>query len=62
MKRKIIEEVLKMADEKRELLDRITKAKKRLIGHIICGDGLLKEIIEGIIDGIRTEEKYWNAK
>ena len=51
VERKTNEEVLIMVEEKRELLDRIMNTKKRLIGHIICGNGLLKEVIEGRIDG-----------
>ena len=40
-----------MVAEKRELLDRITKTKKRWIGHIVRATGLLKEVIKGRIDG-----------
>ena len=53
IERKTNEDVLIMVDEKRELLNRITKTKKRWIGHIVRGDGLLKEVIEGRIDGRR---------
>ena len=49
------EDVLIMADEKRELLERITKTKKRWIGHISRGNGLLKEVIEGRTDGRRPK-------
>ena len=51
--RKTNEEVLIMVDEKRELLNRITRTKKRWIGNIIRGNGLLKDVIEGRIDGKR---------
>jgi len=54
VERKTNEEVLIMVEEKRELLDRITNTKKRWIGHIIRGNGLLKEVIEGRIDGKKT--------
>ena len=53
VERKTNEDVLIMVDEKRELLDRITKTKKRWIGHIVRGNDLLKEVIEGRIDGRR---------
>ena len=46
--RKTNEDVLIMVDEKRELLNRITE--KRWIGHIVRGNGLLKEVLEGRID------------
>ena len=55
VERKTNEEVLIMVEEKRELLDRITNTKKRWIGHIIRGNGLLKEVIEGRIDGKRPK-------
>ena len=53
VERKTNEDVLIMVDEKRELLYRITKTKKSWIGHIVRGNGLLKEAIEGRIDGRR---------
>ena len=51
--KKTYEEVLIMVDEKRELLNRITRTKQRWIGHNIRGNGLLKDVIEGRIDGKR---------
>ena len=42
-----------MVDEKRSLMDRVIKSKKKFIGHIVWGDGLLKELIEGRMDGKR---------
>ena len=53
VERKTNEDVLIMVDEKRELLERITKTTKRWVGHIVCGDALLKVVIEGRIDGRR---------
>ena len=44
-----------MVEDKRELLDRITKTKKRWIGHIIHGNGVLKKVIENRIDGRRSK-------
>ena len=36
-----------MVDEKQSLMDRIIISKKKWIGHIVRGDGLLKEVLEG---------------
>ena len=44
-------EVLQLVEEKRTLIDTIRKRKKNWIGHILRGDGLLKLIIEGHIEG-----------
>ena len=53
VERKTNEEVL--VDEKRELLYRINKTKRRWTGHIIFSNRLLKEAIESRIDGIRPK-------
>ena len=50
--RKTNEKVLIMVCEKREQ-DRITKTKKKWIGHIIRDNILLKDMIEGRVDGKR---------
>ena len=42
-----------MIGERRQLIRRIIKTKKRWIGHVLRGIGLLKEVIEGRIDGKR---------
>ena len=55
VERKTNEDVLIMVDEKRELLNRITKTKKRWIGHIVRDNGLLTEVIEVRIDGRRPK-------
>ena len=55
VERKTNEDVLTVVDEKRELLNRITTTKKRWIGHIVRGTGLLKEVIEDRIDGKRPK-------
>ena len=55
VEQKTNEDVLIMVDEKRELLNRIIETKKRWIGHIVRGNGLLKEVIEGRIDGRRPK-------
>ena len=51
VERRTNEDVLIMEDEEKELLNRITKTKKRGIGHSVYGTGLLKGVIEGRIDG-----------
>jgi hypothetical protein len=51
--RKTNEQVLIQVGEKRELISRVMKIKKRWIGHVIRGNGLLKEVIEGRMDGKR---------
>ena len=62
--RKTNEEVLTMMGERRQLIRRIIKTKKRWIGHVLRGNGLLKEVIEGRIDGRRPRgrKKTWNAE
>ena len=53
IERKSNEEALIMVDERRS-----TKAKERWIGHIVCGNGLLKEVIEiKLMDEDIKEEK-----
>ena len=37
----------------RKLIDTITESKKRWIGHVLRGQGLLKEVIEGKLEGKR---------
>ena len=41
------EQVLEIVKEKRTLIDVIRSRKKKWIGHVLRGNGLLKEIIEG---------------
>ena len=47
------EEVLKRVGQKQELVDMIIKRKKNWIGHVLRGEGLLKEVIEGRMCGKR---------
>ena len=47
------EEVLKRAGEKRELVEMIVKRKKNWIGHVMRGEGLLREVMEGKMFGKR---------
>ena len=48
------EDVLKMVGEKRTLVDAILRRKKNWIGHILRGEGLMREVIEGRMKGSRT--------
>ena len=45
------EEVLVRIGEKRKLINTITERKKRWIGHVLRGEGLLNEVIEGKMEG-----------
>ena len=46
-------EVLRRVGERRLLKRTITKRKKNLIGHVLCREGLLKEVMEGRLMGKR---------
>jgi hypothetical protein len=52
--RKTNEEVLHIVGERKCLVEMITKRKKNWIGHVIRGEGILKEVIEGRMEGKRT--------
>jgi hypothetical protein len=39
--------------EERSLVETIVKRKKNWIGHVVRGVGLLKDVLEGIIEGKR---------
>ena len=45
------EEVLRRIGEKRELMSLIRTRTRKWIGHSIRGEGLLKEVIEGRMEG-----------
>ena len=49
--RKKNEEVLDMVGAKRSIVETIVKRKKNWIGHILRGEGLLKDVIEGRMEG-----------
>ena len=51
--KKTNDEVLALVGEERRLVDVIVERKKRWIGHVLRGDGLLREVIEGRIEGKR---------
>ena len=46
--------MLEEIDEKRSLIESIVKRKKNWAGHVLRGEGLLKLVIEGRIEGKRT--------
>ena len=48
------EEVLKMVNEKRSLIDTIRGRQKNWICHILRGDSLLRTVLEGRMEGKRT--------
>ena len=47
------EQALEIVKEKRTLKDVIRSRKKKWVGHVLRGNGLLKEVIEGRIEGKR---------
>jgi hypothetical protein len=49
--RVINEEVLLRVKEQRNILHEISKRKANWIGHILCGNYLLRQVIEGKIKG-----------
>ena len=51
--RKTNEEVLEAVGERRRLLEVITKRKKNWIGHVLRGEGLLRDVMEGRMEGKR---------
>ena len=51
--KKTNEEILTLVEEERCMLEVIAKRKKAWIGHVLRGDGLLKLVIEGRMEGKR---------
>lgn len=51
--KKTNEEILNAVGEKRSIIEMILRRKKNWIGHILRGDGLLKDVIEGRMEGKR---------
>ena len=49
--------VLGQVNEKRKLLNTILERKKRWLGHILRGESLVKEVIEGRLEGKRGRGK-----
>ena len=52
--RKTNEEVLMMVNERKTLVGKIVDRKKNWIGHVLRGDGLLRDVMEGRMEGKRT--------
>lgn len=50
-------EVFEAINEKRSMLNTIIRRKKNWIGHILCGDSMVKAIIEGRFLGKRGRGK-----
>ena len=51
------EEVLTKVREMRQLLQKVVIRQKNWIGHVLRGDGLLRKVLEGEIDGKRTRSR-----
>ena len=49
------EQVLHDVGEERSMLTTIVKRKKNWIGHVLRGDGMMKDVIEGGIEGKRRK-------
>src|ERR1700761_3689116 len=49
--------VLLLVQEERSLVDKILMRKKNWIGHVLRGNGLLKEVIEGRMEFMRTKSR-----
>ena len=47
------EEVLRLVDEDRQIVTTIVRRKKNWIGHIVRGHSMLKDVIEGRMEGKR---------
>ena len=52
--KKTNEEVLCSVGEERSLIDTIRKRKKNWIGHVVRGEGFLKLVLEGRMEGRKT--------
>jgi hypothetical protein len=58
------EEVLLRVTEQRNILHEISKRKANWIGHILCRNCLLQQVIEGKVKGGKKDEEedggsYW---
>ena len=52
---------MKRVGEGRSLLLKVIDRQKNWIGHVIRGEGLLKQVIEGKMDGRRTRGRKGNG-
>ena len=48
------DEVLKNVGESRSRQDKIRSRKRNWLGHVLRGEGLMREVMEGRIEGKRT--------
>ena len=52
--KKTNEEVLQMVNEQRSIVTKIVNRKKNWVGHVLRGEGLLRDVMEGRMEGKRT--------
>src|SRR6476469_2973978 len=57
MDKRTNEQVLSSMNEKRSLIKTIWDRKKNWIGHVVKGDGLMKLVLEGRMEGKRPRER-----
>ena len=51
------EEILNKVGEKRQLISVIRNRQKNWIGHVLRGEGLLREVMEGRMEGKRSRDR-----
>ena len=57
MDKRTNKQVLSSMNEKRSLIKRIWDRKKNWIGHVVRGDGLVKLVLEGRMEGKRPRRR-----
>ena len=50
-------EVLEKVGERQSLVEAVMKRKKNRIGHVVRGEGLLRDVVEGIMEGKRPRRR-----
>ena len=55
--RKTNEEILRIVGEKRRLVNMVVERKKRWIGHALMRDGLIREVMEGLREGLLERDQ-----
>jgi len=61
--KKTDKEVLELVEEERNMVSLIIMRKKNWIGHILGYDGLLRDVIEGKMQGKRQRKtKDWHVE
>ena len=48
------EEVLRRVGEEHQVMSIVRSRKRKWIGHVVRGEGFLKEVIEGRMEGKKT--------